>query len=167
MPGSKAQNPANEAKKEPLSAQVTDQCWIQIEVLRSPKQYRVGKKLEIKTLTTPPEAKAAPAAPKPRAEAALKTPIVESIHASAAVKVETVATKVKPSPTAVKASPAKRKRGGSGEEEEEEEQEYEVEAILKSRKRSKKEQYLVKWKGWKHSDNTWEPEENLVSAKEI
>jgi len=43
---------------------------------------------------------------------------------------------------------------------------YEVEAILDSRKRRKKIQYLVKWLGYGHEENTWEPIQNLKDAKE-
>jgi hypothetical protein len=43
---------------------------------------------------------------------------------------------------------------------------YEVEAILDSRKRRKKQFYLVKWLGYGHEDNTWEPLSNLRDAKE-
>src|SRR5712672_2563616 len=43
------------------------------------------------------------------------------------------------------------------------EEEYEVEAILNHRfhGRRKQLQYLIKWKGYPHSDNTWEPSENV------
>src|SRR5712672_2835550 len=43
------------------------------------------------------------------------------------------------------------------------EEEYEVEAILNHRShgRRKQLQYLIKWKGYPHSDNTWEPSENV------
>jgi hypothetical protein len=43
---------------------------------------------------------------------------------------------------------------------------YEVEAILDSRKRRKKTVYLVKWLGYGHEENTWEPLSNLKDAKE-
>ena len=46
-------------------------------------------------------------------------------------------------------------------------EEYVVEEILKSRKRGQGYQYLVKWKDYPHSDNTWEPERNLTNAKEL
>jgi hypothetical protein len=45
------------------------------------------------------------------------------------------------------------------------EDEYEVDSIRDHRKRSKAQQYLVKWKGY--SDETWEPEANLKNASEI
>src|SRR6266850_4000002 len=43
------------------------------------------------------------------------------------------------------------------------ENEYEVETIRKHRRfgKNKKLQYLLKWKGYPESDNTWEPEEQL------
>ncbi|CAK5272460.1 unnamed protein product [Mycena citricolor] len=28
-------------------------------------------------------------------------------------------------------------------------------------------QYLVKWKGWPHSKNTWEPSRHLIHAKKV
>merc|ERR1712150_17825 len=46
---------------------------------------------------------------------------------------------------------------------EEEEEEFEVEAIIDSRIRRGKTQYLVKWKDWKDEDNTWESEDNINS----
>ncbi|XP_055629750.1 chromobox protein homolog 3-like [Toxorhynchites rutilus septentrionalis] len=39
--------------------------------------------------------------------------------------------------------------------------EYEVEQILDRRIRRGKVQFLIKWKGCNHSENTWEPEEHL------
>src|SRR6266550_2751797 len=47
------------------------------------------------------------------------------------------------------------------------EQEYEVEAILAHRQFRGKYQYLVKWKGYDSSENTWEPENNLTHMKEL
>ncbi|KXN92936.1 Histone-lysine N-methyltransferase SUV39H1, partial [Leucoagaricus sp. SymC.cos] len=44
---------------------------------------------------------------------------------------------------------------------------YEVEAILNHKERRRKTHYLIKWKGYPHSENTWEPEENLEMAKRI
>src|SRR5712671_1459960 len=43
------------------------------------------------------------------------------------------------------------------------EEEYEVEAVLNHRVfgRRRQVQYLIKWKGYPHSDNTWEPLENI------
>jgi len=42
--------------------------------------------------------------------------------------------------------------------------EFEVESILNSRqdKKAGTTEYLVKWKGYRHSDNTWEPAQNLT-----
>jgi len=43
------------------------------------------------------------------------------------------------------------------------EEEYEVKAILNHRMfgHQRQVQYLIKWKGYPHSDNTWEPSENV------
>ena len=41
------------------------------------------------------------------------------------------------------------------------EEEYEVESICQKRITKGKVEYLVKWKGWSHEDNTWEPIANL------
>ena len=43
---------------------------------------------------------------------------------------------------------------------------YRVKEILKSRKCRCRIQYLVKWEGYPHEDNTWEPSKNLNKAKE-
>ena len=45
--------------------------------------------------------------------------------------------------------------------------EYEVEAILDTRKRGRTIEYLVKWEGYPHSDNTWEPRMNVGHAAEL
>jgi hypothetical protein len=45
--------------------------------------------------------------------------------------------------------------------ESESEDEYEVEEILDRQRISRKPHYLVKWKGYDTSENTWEPIENL------
>jgi hypothetical protein len=42
------------------------------------------------------------------------------------------------------------------------EPEYEVEEIVKHRHMGQGNQYLIKWKGYPHSENTWEPERNLT-----
>merc|ERR1712130_820906 len=48
------------------------------------------------------------------------------------------------------------------------EAEYEVETIVSKRTSEEgKVEYLVKWKGWNASDNTWEPVDNLQSSKEL
>ena len=46
------------------------------------------------------------------------------------------------------------------------EEEFEVEAIIDSRIHRRKLQYLVKWKGYPQSDNTWEPVGNVQHAEE-
>merc|ERR1712218_276972 len=49
-----------------------------------------------------------------------------------------------------------------------EEEEYEVEKILDMRKKGKKKEYLVKWKGWENEeDQTWEPEASLEGSKDL
>ncbi|CAN8255994.1 unnamed protein product [Cochlearia groenlandica] len=62
------------------------------------------------------------------------------------------------------------------EEEEEGEQEerpnldegyYEIEAIRRKRVRKGKVQYLIKWRGWPETANTWEPLENLQSIADV
>jgi hypothetical protein len=49
------------------------------------------------------------------------------------------------------------------------EEEYEVERILdmKQKGRGHKTHYLIKWKGYPTSDNSWEPEENVTATKLI
>ena len=45
--------------------------------------------------------------------------------------------------------------------------EYEVEAILSHRLHKNRETtYLIKWKGYNSSENSWEPESNLTNAEE-
>ena len=48
------------------------------------------------------------------------------------------------------------------------EAEYEVESVVSKRDTEEgKVEYLVKWKGYDVSDNTWEPVENLESSQEL
>ena len=47
-----------------------------------------------------------------------------------------------------------------------EETAYEVEAILDTKKRRRKQYYLVKWLGYGHEENTWEPLSSLSNAKD-
>ena len=44
---------------------------------------------------------------------------------------------------------------------------YEVEKIIDKRKRFGKDEYKVKWLGYKMSECTWEPEENLVNVRDL
>jgi hypothetical protein len=44
-------------------------------------------------------------------------------------------------------------------------EEYDVEKILQHRKRGNTTQYLVRWKGFTASDDTWEPTSNLKNAQ--
>jgi hypothetical protein len=44
---------------------------------------------------------------------------------------------------------------------------YEVERIIDVRSRRGQQQYLVRWKGYRPSEDTWEPEENSNSRKPI
>ncbi|PWA49645.1 chromo domain protein LHP1 [Artemisia annua] len=59
------------------------------------------------------------------------------------------------------------------EEEEEEERPklaegfFEIESVRKKRSRKGKLQYLIKWRGWPETANTWEPFENLMSCSDI
>lgn len=44
---------------------------------------------------------------------------------------------------------------------------YEIDDILDKRKKKNKEEYLVKWKGYKFSECTWEPKENIFAPNII
>jgi len=48
-----------------------------------------------------------------------------------------------------------------------EEMEYEVEKILSKRKRYRKVEYLVQWKGYTVEEDTWEKEGNLGNTREV
>lgn len=45
--------------------------------------------------------------------------------------------------------------------------EYEVEYILNHRLVNGLQEYLVKWEGYPHSENTWEPEGNLENCRDL
>ncbi|EZF28200.1 hypothetical protein H101_08118, partial [Trichophyton interdigitale H6] len=47
------------------------------------------------------------------------------------------------------------------------EQEYEVERILEEKEISRRTHYLVKWKGYNNSENTYEPIKNLRNATQV
>ncbi|CAI9269238.1 unnamed protein product [Lactuca saligna] len=44
---------------------------------------------------------------------------------------------------------------------------YEIEAVRRKRIRKGETQYLIKWRGWPESSNTWEPVENLMSCSDF
>ncbi|XAR54278.1 hypothetical protein NMG60_11029337 [Bertholletia excelsa] len=44
---------------------------------------------------------------------------------------------------------------------------YEIEAVRKKRVRKGEVQYLIKWRGWPETANTWEPIENLLSCSDV
>jgi hypothetical protein len=44
---------------------------------------------------------------------------------------------------------------------------YEVESILAHRGAAARAQYLVKWRGYPHSESTWEKRSALVNAKSV
>merc|ERR550532_199669 len=61
-----------------------------------------------------------------------------------------------------------RKKKKKGKKKKKAEAEYEVETIVSKRESEEgKVEYLVKWKGWNASDNTWEPVDNLHSSKDL
>ena len=45
--------------------------------------------------------------------------------------------------------------------------EFEVEAILEKKKEGRMNQYLVKWKGFPNSENTWETKANLKNSTRL
>ena len=45
-------------------------------------------------------------------------------------------------------------------------QEYVVEEVINKRTINGEHQYLIKWKGFRESDNTWEPKEGLKSIRQ-
>ena len=47
------------------------------------------------------------------------------------------------------------------------EEQYEVEMILDSRERRGKREYLIHWKGYSDSEQSWEPEENINNCTEL
>jgi hypothetical protein len=47
------------------------------------------------------------------------------------------------------------------------EERYEVDEVLDSRMKGRKLQYLVRWRGYGHKENSWIPEEDLDAAKLI
>ena len=47
------------------------------------------------------------------------------------------------------------------------EHEYEVEAIIAHKRQGRGHVYLVKWKGYPTSDNSWEPERNMTNSAAI
>ncbi|XP_018446134.1 chromo domain-containing protein LHP1-like [Raphanus sativus] len=60
--------------------------------------------------------------------------------------------------------------GGGGRKEERpklDEGFFEIEAIRRKRVRKGKVQYLIKWRGWPETANTWEPKENLQSIADV
>ena len=61
-----------------------------------------------------------------------------------------------------------RKKKKKGKKKKKAEAEYEVESVVSKRDTEEgKVEYLVKWKGYDASDNTWEPVENLESSQEL
>ncbi|XP_009776768.1 chromo domain protein LHP1-like [Nicotiana sylvestris] len=44
---------------------------------------------------------------------------------------------------------------------------YEIEDVWRKRVRKGKVQYLIKWRGWPESANTWEPVENLMTCYDV
>ena len=46
-------------------------------------------------------------------------------------------------------------------------EEYEVEAIIAHKQKGHQMEYLIKWKGYASSDQTWEPKTNISNAEEV
>ncbi|CAN4110474.1 unnamed protein product [Withania somnifera] len=44
---------------------------------------------------------------------------------------------------------------------------YEIEAVRRKRIRKSQVQYLIKWRGWPETANTWEPVKNLMSCSDV
>ncbi|OIT03455.1 PREDICTED: chromo domain protein LHP1-like [Nicotiana attenuata] len=44
---------------------------------------------------------------------------------------------------------------------------YEIEAVRRKRIRKGQVQYLIKWRGWPETANTWEPVKNLMSCSDV
>ncbi|CAI9103302.1 OLC1v1001761C3 [Oldenlandia corymbosa var. corymbosa] len=44
---------------------------------------------------------------------------------------------------------------------------YEIEAVRRKRVRKGQAQYLIKWRGWPETANTWEPLENLLQCSDV
>ena len=47
------------------------------------------------------------------------------------------------------------------------EKEYEIEQIIRHNRKNKPRKYLVRWKGYTATDDTWLEEEDFENAKEI
>ncbi|KKA20573.1 hypothetical protein T310_5403, partial [Rasamsonia emersonii CBS 393.64] len=63
-------------------------------------------------------------------------------------------------------APENAKEPGNIELDDTTEEEYKVEKILAKRKVNSQTQYLIKWKGYDTSENTWEPIKNLTNCHE-
>lgn len=66
-----------------------------------------------------------------------------------------------------KATGAKRGPKPGKAKEAKKEEEYEVEKIIEHAGSGKSVKYLVKWKGYKDKENTWEPKSNLAHATDL
>ena len=47
------------------------------------------------------------------------------------------------------------------------EEEYKVEVIIRHHGKPGHHTFLIKWKGYSTTENTWEPEQNLTNAKPL